>query len=226
MAVPTTGILDDFERANEDPLDNGTWDLIVPGGINMRTASTQPSGYAAQNQASGGSQTTRFYWSAQSFGSTQEVHVKLSGGADGDPQLALGENYRLMICLQDVGGSNWDGYQLVIASETGDDHWYIRRVTNGATAAETSVVQDAVYWKRVLFKTDGSTVEGWGSNDDWASSTLVISRSDSTYTSGYIGMGIQSNTTATQPQFDEYGGGDPVEFIPQIYRRTFSSRVR
>ena len=66
MAFPTTPVLDDFNRANENPLDNGTW--TIPSGAQiMRIISN-----AAVPTAVAGASVA--YWSVGAFGPASEVY--------------------------------------------------------------------------------------------------------------------------------------------------------
>lgn len=113
MAFPTTGVLDNFNRTNANPLDgswtNGWWD-----NGNMRLVSNQLQGTTA-NKWNGAR------YNAATYGADCEVYIEFISGAD-----------EFEICLR-VGGTeaNPDGYELLTKPDT-DGRAKIVRIDDGA----------------------------------------------------------------------------------------------
>jgi RHS repeat-associated protein len=200
-AAPTAlsyDVLDDFNRADEDPLsgggdwaqtDSGTW----PTPMRLVT-----------NAARRGGNTSASYWTQDSFaGGTGSVWAKWGG---------IGDQSGVSIALyKDVGGASAvDGYELrrEVAGIVENDYYILRRVDNGVRQNPALAgVENGPYVGYPYFnlRRVGSTVEAWASPDG-ASWTLVLSAQDSTYMTGTFYASIHSNSTGPVGQFlDDFG---------------------
>ena len=171
-----TGILDDFNRADENPLS---------GGGNWTTAGDAPE--IVSNQVTSSS-TGDAFWVAGS-------------------EIADGEAYFTVAALVDTGSSTilyarWNvsspaGYIFVY----GEGNFSLYRWDPGYVEIDTSIGDnfDAGDQMRLLFV--GSQIEGWVNHDGvWE---MVVSGTDSTFTSGRIGFGV-----VTTNAIDDFGGGE------------------
>ncbi len=107
MAFPTTSVLDDFNRADENPLSGGgNWALLNSLGAPLKSVSNQVGESTnALNES---------YWAASNFGPDCEVFCTFSVV----PTAAGG--MRLYVRIQGEGGaSTWDGYSLRTSWVTG-----------------------------------------------------------------------------------------------------------
>lgn len=223
---PITPTLDDFERANETPLDfAGKWGPLAPEWPEcyLRDHSFDCSIGAAQ--AEPGESFGASMWRHQSFDADQEIHCELTGSSTCWVQAQLGEGYRLFLRGQQLDdNATYDAYQLILHNETGDDTARITKYINGTSTQIGATVSLGVgglfTYKYILFRAEGTTISAYGSDDEWATSNLIISRTDSSISGGgYIGIGFQVNTTSFMPQIDNVGGGNLVrKWIPQSMR--------
>lgn len=230
---PTSAMLDNFERAAEDPLSfGGKWSALYPGAGQLRV--TAPvgclsAGIGAADAPGSGSRTVVGIWTDSTFAADQEVAVWVLGGGGCGPTLAIGEDYRLYARVKDLGVGTWDLYEAIMANTSGNDTAYIRRYVNGGLSASWQQdigIGGAIAYKQLLFQVTGTgatvSLKLYGSNDEWATSTLIHSVNDSDgarlTNSGYVGIGTSTNTTFGQPQFDNFVGGEGNVNRPQIYR--------
>jgi len=195
MAFPTTGILDNFNRANEDPLANSTWTKIT-GSQNLKIVSNICQG-SPFNQLSGA------YWSATTFGPDSEAYVTvlvIPGGA----------NYvRLYARLTSPGGAQ-NSYFMQFSNDSNGCRIFIE---SGGTP--TAIAQDAAaryVANDVLgFEVIGSTLTVYKNG------ASVLSTTDATFSAaGFIGLGARQSTA----QLDDFGGGTVVPaaaaFVPKV----------
>ena len=113
--------------------------------------------------------------------------------------------------LQGPGVSTYDGYSLFINQVAGTDTFVINRVDDGAFTALATGNQDIAAGDTLLFRANGSTLEGW--RHDGSSWSLIVTTTDGTYTgAGYVGIGLRGTTG----RLDDFGArtttatGDPA----------------
>lgn len=200
-AFPDTSILDTFTSANTDPI-AGNWSgPIKPGMAQMKIVSN-----ALKQSLVVAGQSGSSYWNAANFGPGVEVYVTVTtwwNNASSDFWLwANGNN---------ENAAGVDGYLTYIPN---GGTWSINRTDNNVDTqlGATLVTQTISNGDAIGVSIQGGTITGWykASGGSWASQGT---RSDSTYTSGHIGVskGFVDSTSV----LDDFGGGT----IP-------SSRVR
>lgn len=187
MAFPTTGVLDAFNRADENPLsDGGKWslgpvifnaafdDLLLAS--NTITAELGSPGNAYRND--------------QTYGPDTEVHALV-------PTALV--DIRLYARLTTVGSGTTDGYN-VRAVPAGA--WQINRVDNAVDTSLGSTGDDLANGDSVGLETIGSTITGYRKRSGtW---TNLLSFTDGTYTgAGHIAVRVGDNTVV----LDDFGGG-------------------
>lgn len=119
---PTTPLLDDFERPNENPLSGGgNWAKLFPVSSELQLLD---NGVAT---AISGSTAPRRYWTPATFGPDAEVYARTSGTGGWHQDIRLG------LRLQNVGTSSFTGYELIGPWNgiTGY-RWVIRRHNGGS----------------------------------------------------------------------------------------------
>ncbi len=202
MAFPTTGVLDDFNRTDENPLsDGGDWSQMVWNGDDLKIVSNEVTDDGAQ----GGN-----YRSDQTYGADSEVFTTLA---------TVGTDFgAVLLRLADAGGSTPDGYEFNFII-SGTDRVAVQRIDNGSETLLGSVVNlTVVTGEKVGFEAIGSTLKGYRfTGGAWQEE---ISRSDSTYTAaGNIGMFLNTGGW----DVDDFGGGTVVAaaggFTPRSYPR-------
>jgi hypothetical protein len=121
MAFPTTGILDSFDRANENPLGNGNWSAFGWDPANpLQIVSFQcvnvGSGYGAR------------YWSSSTFGLDCEVYATIVTKSVTD-----GAVCSLWLRVQDPSVTDGeDGYEIATVVQSGTDVIAVTRRDNGS----------------------------------------------------------------------------------------------
>lgn len=176
-------ILDDFQRPNENPLTGGgNWAQADAGANPLRllTGVVRPSNVGAAYS----------YWTRDVFTDCEaSIDLKL-----------VVQNY-VMARLSNVGTANWSGY---VAQSIDQNNSKLFRVDNGAftqlgatvthplSASSTDrlgirCVGDQISLYRIYCTGSGSRLDGVWNN--------ILTVTDSTYSSGYAGLGGEGNTS-------------------------------
>ena len=196
-AFPANGVLDDFNRANENPLANGNWtigvlstDVDLQINTNTMALTSDP---ATRNSA---------YWSASQFGPDAEAYI--TGDVMDQSQTASTHYVEVCVRLASPDTAGVDGY-CARFSDIGDTI-RIFRLDNGTfTQLGADISQAITNSDSVGLSAVGSTLEVWQKAvaGSWTSRGT---RTDSTYSAaGYIsvgGVGFSGNTP-----YDNFGGG-------------------
>jgi hypothetical protein len=193
-AFPTTGVLDNFNRAGEMPLGNGNWNgPIRPGHPQLKT-----DGDAVLS--SGGNADS--YWSSSIFGPDSEVYVTVDGKSPDN-------NYCITLAckIANPNSGSFNAYWAEACVAAGTDTWTIYKFTNDsptALAMSGSDVELNPGDSIGLECMPGSQKFKRKSGGNW---TDVKTSTDSTYNSvsGYVGLHIEYGWTG-----DDFGGGTMV----------------
>lgn len=193
----TPGILDAFNRADENPLSNGgLWARPDPGGGFLKIVSN----VVASNDTFADSA----YWTPETFGPDSDAGITISALAND------GGGIRVYVRLVNVNiDSNYGGYYIRWTySAAGTDTIQLFK-TNPATQIAT-YSQDLGVGDKIRIRAIGNVIQAWiYQSGTW---TMLGSVTDSTYTAaGYVGFGI-SNTTA---RADDFFGGTAIP-VPNI----------
>lgn len=192
MAFPTTGVLDNFNRAaiganwTEDPYGAGYAVLAITG-------STQLTGSASNSQ--GG-------WNVATYGPAVEAYITIATkGAD---------TKSITMCFRTSAfASTADEYEVDLkpASGASNDAVKINRYDDGvATQLGATITQEFANGDALGFEAIGSAIKVYRkpSGGSWAE---LGSRTDATYSSaGYMSVYIQETSWV----LDDYGGGTVV----------------
>jgi hypothetical protein len=186
MAFPTTAVLDDFNRANENPLANGNWGGNIFGGGG-------PACKIDTNEATASAPFSSSYWLATTFGPDVEVMQSIE---------LLSQNVGLAWRLTSIGPTV-NGYELIYLP--GSSIVQVYKITAGVEAqigadiSQAFSVGDAIGAEHI----SGTITIYRRASSVWSS---IGTRSESTFnTAGYIGMSIDSGSYV-----DNFGGGTVV----------------
>jgi hypothetical protein len=193
MAFPTSGVLDNFNRANENPLsDGGKWSIgpdDFGGTNNLRVASNEC--FMNATPANG-------YRNDQDYGPDAEAHMTLVV----IPVTAA----VLYLRLVNIGAGTTDGYAIYFDYNASPDSWVPCRVDNdalsvlGATVSPgNSSVGDGLGIEMI-----GTTLAGYDRRAGvW---TQRFTRTDANYAAaGKIGLRLSD--AGANARVDDFGGG-------------------
>jgi hypothetical protein len=194
MPFPTTSIQDTFTRSDQDPDTGSFWGGgIETTGIGHRVVSNQAAITAGSNI---GSRT------AATYGPNCEVYCTIPT-LPGDSQ-----SVRLGLRLQELGGFNWDGYEVQVeVSTAGNETLRVREILNQSpTTLASDTSRNLSNGDRLGGEIIGSAIKLY-TNESGAGWTERISTSDSTYSSAnYLGLFFTDSTA----RVDDFGGGTVV----------------
>ena len=185
---PTTALLDDFNRADEDPLGNGNWTGPFFG--------SEPDLQILSNVVAANAAASNSYWSASTFGPNSELHFTRT------TEVAAGQSFGFGIRLVNIGAATTDGY-LGIHVETGTDFFRYLRLDDGvSTQVGSDQSIELAAGDDIGLDIFGTTMTAYyNTGGGW---TAVTSVTESTYTAaGNIGIRL-SDTTG---RIDDFGGG-------------------
>lgn len=206
--IRTTGVLDDFNRPDESPLsDGGKWSQ-TDSGIGPALVLHNHGATHVSPGVTGSS-----YWNVFTTDGDMEVWGVGTGG--GAPGIA----WALDMVTQPGGGSTADGYRFRMEQSTGGTASVLYRFTN---AGFTQLASSSGWGSggMMLIRRVGNNIECWDSTDGGSTWTNDITVTDTTYMTGmYVGCGIRDNSGSQLLDWTSIGGGAPVTFVPQIYRR-------
>jgi hypothetical protein len=198
--LPSTSVLDDYNRADEDPLSQGgQWAPNDPRGgccaDLQRVISNQAT---ARNGAN-----TISYRTAGYTGDLEAYFTIATKPADGG---AVGVVFNI---LQE-GSGGWDGYFLTWDARADTDTLRFEKIINNGLPqpdlAITTVEMNA--GDRLLVRRIGSQMEAWVQQGGVWSQKLTAT--DGTLLGGKIGALVRGTTT----RIDDYGGGGVVAPAP------------
>jgi len=210
VTFPTTGTLDDFNRANTGPPPSSNWSTDVRGfgDQGMKVASN----VCVPNSGASPAST---WWNPGTFAAAQECLVKINA------LLTSGQNAGLFARIVGPGGAGPDSYQVDwLYSSGATDTIAIQRMDNGVfTQLGASISQDFSAGDSIGIECNGSTIAAYRkpSAGSWGS---IGNRTDSTYSAaGYIGMYFESAAGS----FEDFGGGaivaDPFPPVPGVVQQ-------
>jgi hypothetical protein len=187
-ALPTTGLLDNFNRADGSLGANWVNDLAAQ---NLDSAMAVASNRCQKN----GPAVGNAYWSGATFGNDCEVYATVGVPGTSMQLYARGTGFGTTAAKGYYAAWTASGVQLF--RFTGGT------ITALGTLASTAPLQPG---DKIGLRCVGSTIEAWWklSIGSWQ---LVKSTTDSTYpTGGQIGLG----TSTTSASFDDFSGGTVV----------------
>ena len=191
MSFPTTGPLDDFNRANEGPPPSANWSFpAFPGddGLKIITNVCGPNGASFSNS----------YWNTPTPSADCEAYAIVS------TVTANGHRMWIYARFASPGTSGVDGYEVGITKQAGTDEVRLHRVDNGSlTQLGATISQEFSGGDGFGIEAIGSTIKAYYGSGGTAT-TEIGSRTASTYSAaGYIGLEIES----TAGRWNDFGGG-------------------
>lgn len=192
MAFPTTGLLDAFNRANENPLTGALGSgPIIPAAPRLQIVTNQVTSVGATGSA----------YTGTSYGPDAEAFCTVAV----KPTNTNAINLALRLVTPNT--ASWKGYWLSVKAQAGTDTWEIYRVDNGTFTLLGSTVTGPEFTAgdKIGFQATGSTLTGFAFQASaWSQ---IIQRSDATYgAAGPIGVQIDDTTGA----IDDFSGGTVV----------------
>lgn len=199
---PTTGILDNFNRADQGPPPSASWDYPIgsfaPNGLSVisNTLGRTPSNF-------GGT-----YWSASTFGADTEFYVTISTMVGSDT-IDIG----LLLRIQSpgsggTGGAGMDGYYVSFMRNSPNYQLIFYRIDN-AVFTQLGVTQtpgNLVVGDKIGIRMVGNEIQAYrNTGTGWF--VYGAPMSDGTYTgAGYVGTIIADPTG----RLDDAGGGTAI----------------
>jgi hypothetical protein len=196
MAFPTTGIIDNFNRTDEDPLsDGGKWSL-GPDDFGSNTMRV----FTNEARHSAGLNPVNAYRNDQDYGPNTEVYLTLVVL----PATAV----LLYLRCVNIGAGTTDGYATYYNFSGTDDFLICRNDNDALTGLGASVAPGN--WSAgdgLGLEMIGSTIAVYDRRSGvWAQQAT---RTDSTYTAAGT-IGFKLNDTGTNTRVDDFGGGTVV----------------
>lgn len=191
--IPSTIVLDDFERAPETPVSQGgAWSATTfAGGNGLKLANNHLEYISGSGSAV---RAQEFTGDLEAFGTISTV-----------PQ--NGNGLRVFVGARETGSSAVDGYSLRLHKQIGGFLWSLERWTNGAVAV-LGQWQDGSFavGDKMLVRRVGTKLEAWlYTSGSW---TKRQQATDSTHpTGGKIGAEIVDGGFGGVPTLDDFGGG-------------------
>lgn len=194
MAFPTTGILDNFVGANENPLTTNWTTPMHSGHDPLQRLSNSLQGGGAGAFSSG-------YYDVATYGPDSEAYITITTLPNENSQI------RLLLRLQNIGVDTWDGYQLRYSHEAAaaDEVGIFRMDDTADTLLGTQVTQTLAAGDALGFEMIGDTLKGYykPAAGAW---TELLSRTDSTYDpAGNLGVMIAEGSSPIV--LNDFGGG-------------------
>lgn len=200
MAFPTTGTLDSFSRANEDPIATGWMDAspyyFVAGDTGFLALLSNKL-----TNATGGGTDTSSGWDASSFTAPLEIWATITTAS------AVATDAFKLLAMTAISDAAADGYELHVEKSAGTDIWRIRRRDNVTpTTLGADMSQEIASGDSVGLSISSGTITAYYKSGAGAWTT-VGTRTDSTYTGTfYIGVKtVQSVSGAWKAA--PFGGG-------------------
>lgn len=198
MAFPTTSILENANRANEDPLGNGTWTSPSFGdGHGAKIVSNQIAPTATGFSGS--------LWNT-TFTADQEVFWTLVTLAN--------DTFGLLATRVTSPGASWTGYELQHPSATNKNTWTLFKNVVGVQSTLTTWTQAVAAGDSVGYSVIGTSITPYYKPAAGAWGALTPSFTDSSVTgAGQIGLEIDNLGAARA--FDDWGGGAAITRVPR-----------
>lgn len=195
--APTLGpVIDDCQRADEDPLSHGgQWGATKPRPFFEDELRLVSNNIIARNQGAGQAPSGRgSYWVAERQDGDDQIWGLVGLGNAGNSELGIG----LLLHLQDPTTSGVDGYQAHSTNGINVVNFVLARITNDVptTLDQTGNINDNINEPRVgdrlVLQRVGSDIEFWHERGagNWI---LRCNATDTNYEGGHFGLMIGSD---------------------------------
>jgi hypothetical protein len=210
---PTTGVLDNFDRANAGNL-GANWSILKDWSGSQDYGIISNTAYVdiVSNWSS-------VYYNPYTYGADSECFVTLSTvGSTGTDDL-------MTLYLRATSpGSTFDGYEIGYNVNTSPAKWYIWRVDNGSEVAIKGPTDQAISsGNKFGAEVIGNVITGYiYTGGAWSA---VLSESDSNYSGvGNIGFYGTATVNYTDWRLDDFGGGTVIGGTPTLEQVSFRYR--
>jgi hypothetical protein len=213
VAFPTTGVLDDFNRAgpgvganwSNDPFHGGSTAYAIQGSTVVGA-----TGYSEE------------WWNAATYGPDCELFVTVvTKPTEGSSGQGFWVNSRLV--QPSAAASTADGYDVFVSTLVGTDKVQIMRYDNAISTVLTpdTLTQEFASGESLGIEIIGTTITAYRkSGGTWSS---IGSRTDGTYSAaGFLSFGWSDSGT-NPGRFDDFGGGTVVAAAATNAPRTFNA---
>lgn len=216
----TTATLDDFDRANENPLSQGgNWSATRTGNgaVNFNSYGFASTCRLDSNAAK---ENSRASASHRVVGEFPAGDAEVWGTCVGTAIGAGFEGMGLCIHLADADTTGVDGYVAECVNEIFFSGWRLYKLANGVESTLATSGGNGLFTSdQALLRRVGSDLEIWvnkvngvhSPNFGWLN---VITFSDTSYEGGFPGLFVGTDDL----HWGEFGGGGTVEYVPQILR--------
>lgn len=215
---PTTGVLDDFNRVDENPLATaGAWGAPIQNVSNGAQTMKLSSNAIMDDSLADGGGSGQAYRDDQNYGPGVEVYATIVSPWQNDSS-----DFWFWMNGSGEGGSARDGYKLYTAYNGGTWFYTVYRADNDVETELTPTFEvgptlasgDKLGGEIMA---DGTITWYYkASAGSWGAASGVSTRSDATYTSGHIGISKGFNDTTSA--LDDFGGGTIVTASPSVPR--------
>lgn len=209
----TTPELDNFTRANENPLSfGGKWSQVNPHGY---APQLRLVGNNAIGQSTPGRTVYSSYWNPSTFDGDMEVWARCAGFCD------FNDNYSLGL-LTGLGGADADicGYVANWETSIGNGIELFRQDNGVNTLLELfGTIPFPDGGDLIILRTRDDQVETFQSLDAGATWQLKASATDTTYRTDLSLVYRLINQAADSPGYMGVGGGTRIPTQPQFIRR-------
>lgn len=215
LPFPVTGILDNFNRANQGPPASSSWTAAATfdAGLKVLSNRCQPAGPFVVGDAA--------LWNPSSFGADQEAYFTLADRA------GAAATFDVWVILRSESSSNISncyagGMSVIVGSN--DEFIIVKQVGSVVTVlASFSIDRAYVAGDRIGLRIQGSTITAFFNG------RVLGTVKDTTFAdSGWTGLYI--NDANLGAKVDDFGGGNVPEFCPDPRTRqpeaADSSRAR
>ncbi len=194
---PTTIVLDDFNRLDEDPLSqSGAWAAtnVVGSATNRFAVVSQKLRHPRYSPGGVGGASLDIAYRTQDYPGDHEVYATYVGGTT---------NWGLVFNIQQEGSNAFDGYALSLGFAVDRQVLDFWRATNDTWFLVASTEDISVQpGDTLLARRTGATMEAWHRHEGgW---TRVLSAVDANYWGGKIGVFVGDGDTT---ELDDFGGG-------------------
>lgn len=192
MALPTLSVLDNFNRAAEKPLSNGGKWALIGGEVTTGEIKATEENWRGETAFKAGSENAA-YWTPVEF-TNPAVAAKIAADING----LEGRGFRLYACLQSpTSATEKSGYILYLEETTtgapGKYTFKLQKMTKSVVSALATVTAVAVSLGDLFaLQVSGGKVIAWHKEGAGAW-TIVAEGTDSTWTKGFVGMGMAGN---------------------------------
>lgn len=193
MAFPTTGVLDSFTRADEGPPPSANW---TNNPTNTANGGLKVVSNTCAGETAGDNQFNEGYWNS-AFSADQEAYFTITTIP------AVNRSAALLLRIASPATASADCYYAQLVKAAGTDTVQIWRIDNAAFTQLGATISQEIGAEGFGFEAIGSTLTVYYNPGSW---TSFASRTDATYSGGYIGVMIED----IGARVDNFGGGTVV----------------